>query len=308
MNSSILIDGIFEYRLVDKREGGMGKVLILERISTAQEIDFIHQKKLAAKTFKTNFLDDKSQKLFEREISIWLNFADSIFQNDFIVKLLRTTRIKNKLYVLMPYYEKSLADIIRMQNINVDEALLAISNIVHALKTVFNKYGVVHQDLKPDNILFKKGFNKRNEYHVSDWGIANIQLNACPEIPTEKWVPPSFIEIMSNYGTLPYMSPERLLGFPSSISSDVYAVGLILFELLVGHLPFERDSMKPIEEQIIHGEYLEQAIWILEKNNHSKKLIKFIQNCIHPDPLSRYPNYNILSKDLKKLNRKWNFF
>jgi serine/threonine-protein kinase len=264
---------------------------------------------LAAKTFKENNNVKINFELFKRELNIWLNFDKNVFENNKIVKLLRTTYIHQKLYALMPFYEKSVSDIIREKiRIDLNDALLVIFDVVEALKNIFEKYGVVHQDIKPANILCKKNDNKKVEFHVGDWGISNIQLKSCPEIPTKKWLPSSFVEIMSNFGTLYYMSPERLIGSPSSILADIYSIGLIFFELLFGILPLNHNSKKPIELQILDGDYFEAACWILGKNSINAKIIPVIQNCIHPDPEKRYPDYSNLEKALKKINRKWIIF
>ncbi len=306
MNKSIIFDDIFEYRIIDKKAGGMGEVLILERISKLQEMDFIHQKRIAAKTFKEGDNKKSNEKFFERELNVWLNFDNNVFENNKIVKLLRTTYIRHKLYALMPFYQLSVAEIINeKRRIELNDSLVIISNVVEALKTIFERYGIVHQDIKPANILCKKVYKERVEFHVSDWGISNIQLNACPEIPTEKWLPSSFVEIMSNTGTLPYMSPERLLGYPSNLLADIYSIGLVFFELLFGALPLNPNSPKPIEMQIIEGEYFETACWTLKNNIKNSNLISVIEKCIHPDPKERYSDYKSLEKALKKLNRKW---
>jgi len=305
MNTSIIFDEIFEYRIIGKKTGGMGEVLILDRISKPSALDFIHQKRIAAKTFKEQHTSNK--KNFEREISIWLNFHDYVFQQSKIVKLLKTTHINSKLYALMPFYHSNLSDLIKdKENINSDEALIIMDDIVDGLRVVYEKYGVVHQDLKPENILCKKGYNTRDEFHVSDWGISNIQRNMCPEIPTHEWLPHSFVEIMANSGTLPYMSPERFYGEYSNVSADVYAVGLILFEMIFGFLPFVDE--KALELQIIEGDYYDLACWILKKEVNNSKLVNFIQTCIHPNSNERYPEYKSLEKALKRIRHKWLFF
>jgi serine/threonine protein kinase len=308
VSNTVVFDEIFEYRIIDTKTGGMGEVLILERISKQQEMDFVHQKIIAAKTFIEGNNYKYNEKIFERELLIWLNFSDSIFENNKIVKLLRTTYFCNKLYALMPFYHLSVADLIaHKRQIDIYQSHLIITHIVQALKIAFERYGVVHQDLKPQNILCKKASNKQDEFHVSDWGIANIQLYSCPEIPTNKWLPLSFVEIMSNSGTLPYMSPERLIGYPSNLLADVYSIGIIYFELLFGALPFDLNT--PIEEQILNGEYYNIACRALKNNfSNNSKLISFIQYCINPDLKIRYSNYRSLENDLKKLNQKWLFF
>ncbi len=306
MNNSIIFDEIFEYRIIDTKLGGMGEVLILERISEYQEMDFIHKKKIAAKTFKEGDNKKSNKQFFERELNVWLNFDNNVFENKKIVKLLRTTYIRQKLYALMPFYHQNVAELIlKKGRIELNDSLLIILNVIEALKTIFKKYGIVHQDLKPANILCQKKDKGQVEFHVSDWGISNIQLNACPEIPTEKWLPSSFVEIMSTAGTLPYMSPERLFGAPSNMLADVYSVGLIFFELLFGFLPLNPNSQKPIERQILEGDYFEAACWTLAKGIRNPNISTVIQKCIHPNPRERYSDYKSLEKAIiKALKRR----
>lgn len=305
MNISIIFDEIFEYRIIGKKSGGMGEVLLLKRISAPQEMDFIHKELIAAKTFK-EYDDSRNKLYFERELNIWLNFDKNIFENKKIVKLLRTAYVGQKLYALMPYYPKSVADIIAEKGrLELNYSLIIINDVVEALKIIFEKYGVVHQDLKPENILCNQMYKGKVEFHVSDWGISNIQLTTCPEIPIETWLPSSFVEIMSNAGTLPYMSPERLFSVSSNMLADVYSLGIIFFELLFGFLPLNPNSTKPIERQILNGDYFEVACWNLKKEIKSSRTISFILKCIHPDPKERYPDYKSLKKALIKLNKKW---
>jgi eukaryotic-like serine/threonine-protein kinase len=305
MYHSIVFDAIYEYYIIDKKTGGMGEVLILKRISKPRELDFIHQDTLAAKTFKEDDNTKNNSKLFERELFIWLNFDNNIFENKKIVKLLKTTFINHKLYALMPFYDQSVADIIcEKGRVDLNESLLIVMDVVEALKNIFDQYKVVHQDLKPANILCKKENNQKVEYHVSDWGISNIQKNLCPESPTNKRLPQSFVETMSNVGTLPYMSPERLIGASSNFLADIYSCGLIFYELLFGDLPLKINSKKPLEYQILDCDYFEAALWALSKQIKNEKIRAIIENCIHPDPRKRYSDYRSLEKSLKNINRK----
>lgn len=89
--------------------------------------------------------------------------------------------------------------------------------------------GVVHRDLKPDNILLEQGDGHRLRVRLVDFGVAQHDEDAARTDDT-----PSVV------GTPEYMSPEQCLGSPTvSFASDLYAVGVMLFEILTGYLPFE---------------------------------------------------------------------
>lgn len=305
---TIILNDIYVYEIEDIKEGGMGRVLILNRISDARELDFIHTKQIAAKTFKDDDYVEVNKQLFERELNIWLNFDENFFANSNVVKLLRTAFIKRKLFALMPLYDCSVRDLIEDRiKLDLETSKSIILDATIGVSSIFKKYGIVHQDLKPENILVKHGYDNKVQYHVSDWGIANIQRSYCPQIPTKEWLPSSFIEVMSQAGTLPYMSPERLLGYPSMIQFDIYSIGIIFFELLFGHLPFDFTLSKPLESQILEFDYYYIAHTFL-KDNFNDNIQNIILKCINPDYNKRHKNYKTLMKDIKKLSKRKLFF
>ncbi|MEL7497873.1 MAG: serine/threonine-protein kinase [Planctomycetota bacterium] len=101
-----------------------------------------------------------------------------------------------------------------------------------------HRYGVVHRDIKPANILF----DDRDEPKIADFGLAALadqesQLTRHGDL----------------IGTPAYMSPEQAMGESAVISSDVYSLGVVLFELLVGKPPFQ-GPVSSVIEQVIHRE------------------------------------------------------
>lgn len=130
-------------------------------------------------------------------------------------------------YLVMDYCEGgTLRDLINSQvQLSLGQQLNLVKNILSGLAHAHNRQ-IVHCDIKPENILLKVNLNPtRWSAHISDFGIARL------------------IEEMSNFqnggytGSPAYMAPERFYG-KHSFASDIYAVGIILFELLVGERPF----------------------------------------------------------------------
>ena len=105
------------------------------------------------------------------------------------------------------------------------EACIYIGQVLRALEHAHSK-GVIHRDIKPQNIILQKN----GEIKVTDFGIAKLP-NDSSLTTTEKAI-----------GTVYYISPEQASGKETSFSSDIYSVGVMLYEMLTGKLPFEADS------------------------------------------------------------------
>ncbi len=119
-----------------------------------------------------------------------------------------------------------------------DEVVSLLVQVCEALLYA-HKHGVIHQDMKPDNIMLLEN----GEVKVFDFGIAQM-------IGERKSFLPGFSPLV---GTPNYMAPERLQGKPGSIQTDIYAVGVVLYELLCGRTPFrEQDGFTFVRESISH--------------------------------------------------------
>lgn len=307
MRKKIKIDDFHEYEIEDVKEGGMGRVLILNSLSedftdpfiqalikyqprVADKFSLINRKKLAAKTFKDNDFVEKNKAFFERELNIWINIDATN-----VAKLLKVIFIDEKLFALMPYYNSNLREIITKGNLKIDYIKIILINIIRGLYETFKIHRIVHQDLKPENILVS--FEKDNAYFfVSDWGIANLQRKYCPKILSKNLIN-SYAETMTGMGTLPYMSPERFINYSPHMTSDIFGLGMIFFELLFGHLPYSFSSEKPLASQIIDRDYFYIAENLL-RNNYNEKIASIILKCIHPDMSKRYNDYEKLVIDI----------
>ena len=153
-----------------------------------------------------------------------------------IVQVYQFGRFQDHLYIVMEYvpglslggYMKQLAE--RNQVVKLNEALITMSQVAEALGYA-HRNGVVHRDVKPDNILIKPlDFPDRpNELPlrsmVTDFGLAKL-IEGGMETQTGTFM-----------GTLPYMSPEHVLDKPLDGRSDIYSLGVILYQLATGKLP-----------------------------------------------------------------------
>jgi serine/threonine protein kinase len=153
-----------------------------------------------------------------------------------IVQVYQFGRFQDYLYIVMEYvpglslggYMKQLAE--RNQVVKLNEALIAMSQVAEALGYA-HRHGVVHRDVKPDNILIKPLDlpDRPNELPlrsmVTDFGLAKL-IEGGLETQTGTFM-----------GTLPYMSPEHVLDQPLDGRSDIYSLGVVLYQLATGKLP-----------------------------------------------------------------------
>ena len=142
---------------------------------------------------------------------------------------------------------------------------------------------------------------------VSDWGIASIKQ---PGLNRIAGLPPSSQGAQStfnNMGTLIYMAPERFEdGYSSSVASDVFSLGMIYFELLVGILPFRQD-VHPVQS-LVTGQYLKDVQVLMKAHSVPKSVNSLILRMIAYNPRERISNYTDLQKELIKAWRNANGF
>jgi TolB-like protein/Tfp pilus assembly protein PilF len=149
-------------------------------------------------------------------------------------------------------------------------------------------YGVVHRDLKPGNVIIRPD----GQLKVVDFGLAKL-LTMDESAPTE-----TLSGIHGLAGTLPYMSPEQLWGRPPDCRSDIYSVGVVLYEMATGKRPFQGKAPTAISEAILHTEpvsprQLSPAI--------SSSFESVILKCLQKEPVTRYQTARELSADLRRV-------
>jgi serine/threonine protein kinase len=136
---------------------------------------------------------------------------------------------ENQLYIVMQYMAGgSLSHRITQGVMSLPEIQFCLNRVASALDELHAK-GIIHRDIKPANLLF----NERNELFISDFGIAkNLDQ------------PSGFTATDMILGTVDYMSPEQIQSSKNLDGrTDVYAMGIVLFYMLTGFLPFKRETM-----------------------------------------------------------------
>ena len=109
-----------------------------------------------------------------------------------------------------------------------------------------HRQGIIHRDIKPENIFIVTGIDDAPLVKLLDFGIAKMDPTVFGSgDPTASGAVP---------GTAPYMAPEHARGLPVDVRSDVYALGVVLYELITGRCPFRRESYNATLYQVLTGE------------------------------------------------------
>ena len=136
-----------------------------------------------------------------------------------------------RLYMAMELLEGvELSERIRQGRMKAEEAIPIVRQVAGSLSEAHSK-GIIHRDLKPDNIFL----TKLNIVKVLDFGIAKLKQS---EDEDER----KLTKVGTAPGTPEYMSPEQARGKELDARSDIYSLGIVLYEMLAGHPPFEEDT------------------------------------------------------------------
>lgn len=207
---------IDHYQLLSKiGEGGMGEVY--------KGLDINLQREVALKLLKPELSnrEDIVQRFTSEAIALGrLNHPN-------IAAVYHFGQVDTQRYMALEFVNGETLDVVikKMRAIPwavaIRYAQAILAGLAHA-----HDLNIIHRDIKPVNIMV----NGKNTLKVLDFGIARILENA------------RLTKVGHLIGTLEYCSPEQLQGLETDARSDIYAVGVVLYEMLTGHLPFEKDT------------------------------------------------------------------
>lgn len=195
--------------------GGMATVYRAQQISMNRIV--------ALKVLPSHLLNDDTYiQRFEREVQIV-----STLEHRSIVPVYDYGEFEGQPYIVMRYMAGgSVDERLRSGPLNIDAILAIYEQIGPALDYAHSK-GILHRDLKPSNVLM----DESGGAFLTDFGIARLLSEGAGTITTHGVV-----------GTPSYMSPEQAQGKPLDNRSDIYSLGVMLFELTTGRRPFEADT------------------------------------------------------------------
>lgn len=229
----------------------------------------IHKKtkeKVAIKIVKKDNLRPQEMEFIKNEIDIM-----KVCHHPNVVHLLDHFENADFIFIVMEYLSGgNLREyLIQKQNTLTEKKSLEIIYQIGKGLQYLHHLGIVHRDLKPENIMLS---NKSDNFTVKimDFGLSKVI---------------SRNETMSEgYGTLSYAAPEILTRQPYNFKVDIWSLGVILFAILSGTLPFENDKEENVIKMTIFDKVnFNRDIW----NKYSNKIVDLITSCLQKNPDNR---------------------
>jgi serine/threonine protein kinase len=216
-----------KYRLDEQiGEGGMSVIWRATDISMGRAVVIKLVRGYLAK-------DDRTMKRFEQECRVMAQL-----NNPNVVMVFDVGTVDGKLPFLVMEYVRgiSLRELLtRRAPLPVYQALRILIQVCRGLQAA-HEAGIIHRDLKPDNIIVQEDLNRPDAIKIVDFGIALLTHGSCERVTRDGMV----------IGTMEYISPEQLDDVQLDGRADVYALGVVLFELLTGELPFQASTPEAV--------------------------------------------------------------
>ena len=250
-------------------EGGMANVYLAH--------DTILDRKVAVKVLRGDLAgDEKFVRRFQREA-----LAASSLSHPNIVEIYDVGEDEGNFYIVMEYIEgKTLKQLIKKRGVlTLSETIDITLQLLDALATAHDSY-IIHRDIKPQNIMIKEsGLVK-----ITDFGIA-MAINSVELTQTN-----------SVMGSVHYLPPEQASGKGSTIRSDIYSLGILMFEMLTGKMPFKGDTA--VEIAIKHMK--EPLPSVRELNPVVPQTVEnIILKAAAKNPKNRYRDVREMAEDIK---------
>jgi serine/threonine protein kinase/Flp pilus assembly protein TadD len=263
------------YHIIEELgEGGMGKVF--------KAVDKKIDEKVAVKVLKPEVAaDTNTMARFRNELKLTRKIS-----HRHICRLYDISEDKGLQYISMEYVSgEDLKSLVRrIGKFTVGKAVFIARQTAEGLSEA-HRMGVVHRDLKPQNVMIDREGNAK----IMDFGIARSVRGK------------GLTEEGTIVGTPEYMAPEQVEGKKSDHRSDIYSLGIIMFEMLTGRVPFEGDT--PLSVAVKQK---------TERPSDPRKLnvqipedvSRIILKCLQKDPAKRYQSTDQLLTELKAVEKK----
>src|SRR5215469_2761679 len=228
--------------------------------------------------------DPKFVTRFQREAR-----AASALQHPNIIQVFDYGQSGENYYIVMEFVEGTdLRRYLKRQGVLSNERAIEIAHDVALGLGAAHKLGIVHRDVKPQNIML----NDHGLVKLTDFGIASMYKDADAERLTTTGM---------TLGTVQYYAPEQAQGEIVTPAADVYALGIVMYEMLTGRTPFDGDT--PVTVAMRHIQDLPEPPSTYNPRV-SQGLERIVLRCLEKDPRDRYRDGDALAYALENLGRQ----
>ena len=262
---------VAHYKILEKLgEGGMGVVYKAEdlKLTRTVALKFLPRGLAAHEPERERFLQEAR--------------AAAILNHPNICTVYDILEHEGEQFIVMEYVEgKTLREIIPIQK--MQDAIGYAIQIAEALQEA-HTHGIVHRDIKAENIMV----NTKNQVKVMDFGLAKLKGSL------------KLTKTSSTVGTLAYMAPEQIQGGEVDARSDIFSFGVVLYEMLTGHLPFRGEHEAAMVYSIVNEEPEPLQHYVPDAPS---ELLHILDRTLEKDREERYQTVHDMLIDLRRLKK-----
>jgi serine/threonine protein kinase len=244
---------------------------------------------VAIKALPEEFLaDQKRSQSLEREVQI----AKKL-RHENVIRTFGLCRHEGVAYLVMEYLGGgNLREYITRHDLSLADTLGVVAQICEGLRYIHRHklddgriHGIIHRDIKPENILLSKG----GRVKVADFGLSFPEKSRFMR------------EKKNRAGTLFYMSPEQILRMPLDTRTDIYSLGVVIYELLTSHLPHEAKDKSEFVKRVTSDRGMISPPSSIN-DNVPPQLDRIVLKALRRDPDERYGTVSELADALRRIS------
>jgi eukaryotic-like serine/threonine-protein kinase len=258
---------ISHYKIIEKLgQGGMGEVYLAQDLKLERNVAV---KFLPAQMTR----DTDSVERFRREAK-----AAAALNHPNIVTIHEIIETDGQICIVMEQVQgQTLRDLMTASGQLPIAGVITITEQIASGLHIAHKAGIIHRDIKPENIII----NKEGQVKILDFGLA--KLKGAGNLTKEN----------STLGTIHYMSPEQTKGEDVDHRSDIWSLGVVIYEMTTGRTPFKGNYEQAIMYSILNEE-------VSDLDNLPGGIGSIIKKCLNKNPDGRYQNIEELAQDAKR--------
>lgn len=265
---------ISHYKILEKLgEGGMGVVYKAEDVKLRRSVAL---KVLPRQVLSTD--EDKSRFAREAQAAASLSHPNVCMIHEF-------DEVEGQAFIVMEYVDgQTVKRILQDRPLPITDAISVAIAVAEGLAKAHEK-GIIHRDIKSDNVMISKD----GVVKIMDFGLAEVAGRT--RVTKEGMT----------VGTMVYMSPEQATGEKIDLRTDIWSLGVMLYEMVTGRLPFRGDYDQAVVYQILHEE--PEPITSL-RSNVSMELERIVNKAMQKNAGERYQHVDEMLVDLKAVQKK----